>query len=91
MIKPFKKTLYNCKQATLLSVKREEGRISLVERVSLAYHLLHCEPCRKFIAQWLLLKQSAPPFEARSLDRPAYTLPREARERIQQQLNLLNS
>jgi hypothetical protein len=50
MMKPFKKTLYNCKQATLLSLKRDEGRISLVERVKLAYHLLYCEPCRKFNA-----------------------------------------
>jgi hypothetical protein len=87
MIRPFKKTLYNCKEATLLSLKRDEGRISVLERVKLAYHLMHCTPCRRFIGQWQLLekKQGANDFQVT----PPFAMPKDARDRIQQHLDLL--
>lgn len=91
MIRPFKKTLYNCREATLLSIKKEESRISLFERLKLGYHLLYCEPCRRFILQWQMLGQKKRGINAGSSLRPPFALPKEAKERIQLQLDLLRS
>lgn len=48
-IYPFKKIVFNCKQATLLSLKKEQGKISFIEKIKLAYHLFYCDPCQHFI------------------------------------------
>jgi hypothetical protein len=88
-MKPFKKILYNCRQATQLTLKRDEGKITIRERLTLAYHLAYCGPCRRFIHQWELLSQRQGAQDIRS--QPPYTLSREARDRIQQQLDRLKS
>lgn len=88
-MKPFKKILYNCRQATRLSLKREEGNISLTERLVLAYHLLYCEPCRRFIYQWELLTRRRAARDVQA--QPPFALSPEAKQRIQQQLDLLKS
>ena len=59
MIYPFRKVVFNCKEATLLSIKKEEGKIDVIERLKLWYHLLYCDPCRRFIAQWKKLAGKA--------------------------------
>lgn len=58
----FRKTVFDCRQATLLSIKREEGRITLVELLKLRYHLLFCDPCKRFIGQWQLLDKNTGTF-----------------------------
>lgn len=88
-MKPFKKILCNCRQATRLSLKREEGHISLTERLVLAYHLLYCEPCRRFIRQWKSLAQYRGTHTLAA--KPPFSLSTEARTRIQQQLDALKS
>ena len=42
------KLFSNCKEATLLTVKGEETKLSLPERVQLGIHLLYCNTCRRF-------------------------------------------
>jgi hypothetical protein len=84
MKSPFQKTLYNCKESTLLSIKREEGRISLLERMKLAYHLWHCEPCRRFVNHWQTIGR-------KRIDRPPFAMPAEVKRRIQDQLDLIKS
>lgn len=79
MIYPFRSILYNCKQATLLSIKKEEGKISLLESAKLRYHLLMCDPCRRFIQQWEVLK-SKKNVEAK------FTLTDESRKRIAEKI-----
>lgn len=90
MIYPFRKTIFNCRQATYLSVKREEGTVTLLERVKLGYHLLYCEPCRRFIQQWELLKQTS---NSKTFFawQPPYSLSDQAKEKIRRQLSELNS
>jgi hypothetical protein len=41
------KLFSNCKEATLLTVKGEETKLSLPERVQLGIHLLYCSTCRR--------------------------------------------
>jgi len=85
MIYPFKKILYDCKQATLLSIKKEEGKITLIGRLKLWYHLLYCGPCNRFIAQWKKLTQT----RKRSNELVVFRLSDEAKERIDKNLSSL--
>jgi hypothetical protein len=82
MIYLFRKTVYNCRQATLLSIKKAEGKITAIETMKLRYHLLFCDPCRRFIEQWdTLEKKDVTPAES-----PIYKLSDESRTRIQRRI-----
>lgn len=43
--------MINCKDATLLTAKREEGKLSMVESIKLSMHLSMCSFCRRFDKQ----------------------------------------
>lgn len=88
MIYLFRKTVFNCHEATLLSIKKEEGRITLFERVKLAYHLMYCNPCHNFITHWNILGKKGRETAARYLHRPPFTLAADSRNRIQKQVDL---
>ena len=47
--------MLNCSEATLLMAKKEEGKLSLKERIQLALHVSMCSLCRKFEKQSLLI------------------------------------
>jgi hypothetical protein len=83
MIYLFKKTVYNCHQATLLSIKRDEGAITLFERVKLAYHLMYCDPCRRFISQSRQLDKAGKELNELLAKRPPFELSADAKTRIQ--------
>lgn len=83
MIYLFKKTVYNCHQATLLSIKRDQGAITLFERVKLGYHLMYCDPCRRFIVQSQKLDHAGQDLSERLSIRPPFSLSDQARVRLQ--------
>jgi hypothetical protein len=83
MIYLFKKTVYDCRQATLLSIKREQGAITIFERAKLAYHLLYCDPCRRFIAQSSKVDQAGRDLDQRLSSSPPFSLSETARGRMQ--------
>ena len=83
MIYLFKKTVYNCKQATLLSLKRDQGAITLFERVKLSYHLLYCDPCCRFIKQSQRLDQAGRELNQLMSSRPPFSLSEAAKDRMQ--------
>jgi hypothetical protein len=83
MTYPFRKTVFDCKQATLLSIKRDQGNITLFERVKLSYHLLYCSPCRRFISQSQQLDRAGKELDKNLSAHPPFLLPESAKERIQ--------
>jgi hypothetical protein len=85
MIYPFRKTVFNCKQATLLSIKKDEGKITPTERLKLWYHLLYCGPCNRFIAQWHKLTS----LRKERGDVVVFKLSEEAKQRIDKNLSSL--
>jgi hypothetical protein len=89
MIYPFKKTIFDCKQATLLSIKRDQGAISLFERVKLQYHLLYCDPCRRFINQSQQLDATGKDLTNQMSSHPPFQLPEIAKERIKKIIETL--
>jgi hypothetical protein len=77
-------TIHNCKQATLLHIKKQEKKISPAERVKLFIHLLFCDPCRLFVKQAAIIDQSLRQLQS---GQPAHTLPEASRKKIQQLLD----
>lgn len=80
-------SIYNCKQATQLVLKKKEQRLSIAERASLFVHLLFCDPCKRFVKQSDFIDHSLHHCEEMLLDQPVYSLPEEARKKIQQELD----
>lgn len=87
---PFKKTVFNCRQATLLSIKRAEGKITFFERVKLRYHLLYCDPCRRFIKQTSKLDHLGKELGQLIADQPPFSLSQDRKAQIQQVLDQLS-
>ena len=83
----FKKTVYNCKQATLLSLKREEGKITMPERVKLTYHLFYCSSCRHFVKQSSMINHIGKEVVHSIFTHPPHTLSAKMKEDIQQQID----
>ena len=84
---PFKKTVFNCKQATLLSLKKEAGKISIFERVKLFYHLLYCSPCKRFVKQSSVINQIGIEVISSIFTHPPHTLSATIKDNIQQQID----
>ena len=79
----FKKVVFNCKRATLLSLKKDQGKITFMERMELSYHLIYCDPCRKFIAQSHRIDNAG----SLLMSKPPFSLPHNLRDRIQQEID----
>jgi hypothetical protein len=45
---PLKKIIYNCKQATFLIEKKEQGGISFRQEIELRIHLMGCSMCQLY-------------------------------------------
>jgi len=78
----FKKTLYNCKQATLLIVKKSETSLSLKERCQLFYHLLFCDPCNNFKKQSGEIDKMLHSFNDHLSQHPSHHLPDKKKQEI---------
>lgn len=89
MIYLFRKTVFDCKQATLLSIKRAEGKITLLERAKLSYHLFYCETCRRFVNQWGQLDLRGREFNRVIETRPPFVLSEAAKDRMQKMIETL--
>lgn len=83
----FKKTVFDCKQATLLSLKKEEGKITIPERVKLFYHLLYCVYCRRFVKQSSVINHIGKGVVNSIFTDPPHTLSEKAKENMQQQID----
>jgi len=86
----FKRTVFNCKQATLLSLKKEEGKLSFIESLKLSYHLFYCKPCQEFVKQSDLINRIGKDVNQTLFNRPPFLLSEERKLRMQQELDLLS-
>jgi hypothetical protein len=83
-----KNIIHNCKQATLLILKKKEGRLSLTERIRLFIHLLFCDPCQRFGKQSDFIDHSLHHCEDRLHEHSIHVLPDEIKQKIQLELDL---
>jgi hypothetical protein len=83
----FKKTITNCRKATLLSLKRDEGKITLTERVKLSYHLMFCIYCRRFIKQSHLMDEQMEQLDQAFFENPPHEMSSESMSILQEQID----
>lgn len=50
--------MLNCKDATQLMSQKMDRKLSAMDRISLAFHLLLCQGCRNFDAQMQFIRQA---------------------------------
>ncbi|MDP3666998.1 MAG: hypothetical protein Q8R50_09990 [Sediminibacterium sp.] len=72
--------MVNCKEATYLMGKKEEGKLSIVERVKLSMHTSMCVFCKKFEKQTNKIAEESIHIRADE------DLPLQAKEKIQQMI-----
>jgi len=78
---------HSCEQATLLAVKKEEGRLTPAEKAGLFFHLLICSFCRRFVKQSRRLQKMGQSCHEQMHDHPApFTLSPESQARMQEEI-----
>jgi hypothetical protein len=83
----FKRVVYNCKRATLLALKKQDGKASLWEQVQLSYHNLYCNACRRFIKQSEELNTSLAGLNQGEYETPSHHLPDAIKKDLQGQID----
>ena len=58
----FNKLFIQCKEASYLHQKKQEGQLDVPERFGLWFHLLYCKFCRQFVKQVELIESAAHKF-----------------------------
>lgn len=85
----FFKTIFSCREATTLSLRKEDGKLRSAEKLQLFLHLLYCHVCRRFIKQSRQITHICDDYRQHISQHPTYTLTPEAKDKMQQQLNNL--
>lgn len=73
--------MINCKEATFLMAKKEEGKLSFIEGIKLSFHTSMCSLCRKFERQTIRIGKESKHVHAED------NLPSFAKERIERMLD----
>ena len=76
--------MVNCKEATFLMAKKEEGKLSLMESIKLSMHTYMCSFCRKFEKQTSTIAIESKYVHAED------NLPVFAKERIERKIDELS-
>jgi len=86
-----KRKLFNitCKEATFLSSKKEEKRLSFHERFLLSLHLKRCAPCRRFIDQYHHISEYLHLYKDRDLSLSGNSLSLQRKSTMQQKIDEL--
>ena len=56
--------MINCKEATLLMAKKEEGKLSLLGRMKLSVHTSMCSLCKMFEKQMIKIAEESKQIES---------------------------
>ncbi len=83
----FKGFTANCKEATLLSLKKEEVELSLPAKLKLLLHLVYCASCRRFAKQSVTITQLAANYKHAVAEKPLANLTSEQKCAIQKKIN----
>jgi hypothetical protein len=79
-----------CKEATYLSSKKEEGKLTLFLQLRLLMHYISCPPCRRFINQCKLIAKKLRRYREGLSAAPTHELPPEKKQSLQEQINKLS-
>ncbi|HEU5291687.1 MAG TPA: hypothetical protein VFU05_13650 [Cyclobacteriaceae bacterium] len=79
----FRKTVFDCKKATMLIIKKENGEASAWEQIQVFYHNIYCKVCRRFVQQSRLLNSIFGTLDQHEYENPSHTLPDQLRNSLQ--------
>lgn len=77
----------NCKEATLLSVIKEEKKLPLSLKIKLFIHLLYCSSCRTFVNQSKKITHVLSNFKNNIHTLPSQGLSLAQKDAMQHQIN----
>ncbi len=83
----FKGFTANCKEATFLSLKKEEEKLSFSLRLKFFLHLAYCASCRQFVKQSTVITQLAAKYKDVVAKHPPDALSLEKKSAFQKQIN----
>ncbi len=83
----FKSLVFNCRKATLLALKKEDGHASVLEHIQLYYHSFYCRACRQYLKQSTVINTLLGIADQHQFENPAYHLPDQVKEHFQEQIN----
>jgi hypothetical protein len=86
----FKRVIFNCKKATLLILKMQDGNATLGEQVQLIYHKLYCNVCRRFAKQSKKINTILVGVNQHEYENPSHNLPDTLKKDLQAQIDQLN-
>ncbi len=79
--------MISCKEATYLISKKEEGKITMVERLKLSFHLMMCRFCKMFEKQNNFIAHHTRQMEDVLSPHDDGTLPDSIKEKIKRSMN----
>lgn len=83
----FMKIVFNCEHATFLMARKTEQKLSLKERLKLFYHLLFCDPCKRFKVQTQLIDKTLHDCREHLSHHPSQMLSSASKEKIQRTID----
>lgn len=78
--------IISCKQASLLSEMKNDGKLGFWAKIRLRLHLLSCSACRKFIQQSQLIGQQLKNFAEKIGSSPKFPLSEDSKRRMEEQI-----
>ena len=72
--------LFSCKQATYLSIKRQETKLSFGEKIALKFHLSLCDACCNFDRQSKIIDSIVTKF----IQKLNFKLPEEKKKELEE-------
>ena len=87
----FKKTSFNCQQATFQALRKEEEKLSVADKMKLFVHLLYCGPCRLFLKQTKMIEAAARKYKDVIFNEPTHKLSPELKNNLQKKMDELSS
>lgn len=85
-MKPFKNISYSCKEATLLSERAKEMKLSFLQRFKLSIHLSYCKYCQRFVQQSKLMDTAMKKYKEDLFESPSYNLSVEFKDSLQEKM-----
>lgn len=77
----------HCKEATMLSVQKEQGDLSWPQSIKLWVHLLYCESCRRFVKQSAVITSALKEYNTTTTQNPHHRLSVDVKELMKKKIN----
>jgi hypothetical protein len=82
----FKRILNNCVEASLLSLKNKEEKITFKQKFEMKFHIMFCKCCKNFVKQSPMIDESMKAYFENMENQPPVKASEDLKTRIKEQL-----